>query len=100
LLVDEICARRAAIEWGIDVIGTLRILAEAKRLGQITVVRPIIAQMQSSGYRSERALIRRFLERIGEGITRIVFRLEGCPQTFSTPANYEASTLASDPALG
>jgi len=67
LLVDEIRARRAAIEWGIDVIGTLRILAEAKRLGQITVVRPIIAQMQSSGYRFERALIRRFLERIDEG---------------------------------
>jgi uncharacterized protein len=33
LLVDEIRARRVAIEWGIDVIGTLRILAEAKRLG-------------------------------------------------------------------
>jgi predicted nucleic acid-binding protein len=46
LLVDEIRARRVAIEWGIDVIGTLRILAEAKRLGQITVVQPIIAQMQ------------------------------------------------------
>lgn len=67
LLIDEIRARRVAIEWGIDVIGTLRILAEAKRLGQITVVRPIIAQMQSSGYRFERALIRRFLERIDEG---------------------------------
>ncbi len=66
LLVDEIRARRAAIEWGIDVIGTLRILANAKRLGQITVVRPIIAQMQSCGYRFERILIRRFLERIGE----------------------------------
>ncbi|HVA80566.1 MAG TPA: DUF3368 domain-containing protein [Candidatus Binataceae bacterium] len=66
LLVDEIRARRAAIEWGIDVIGTLRILAEAKRLGQITVVRPIIAQMQSEGYRFDRALIRRFLEMVGE----------------------------------
>jgi predicted nucleic acid-binding protein len=51
---------------GIDVIGTLRILAEAKRLGQMPVVRPIIAQMQSSGYRLDRALIQRFLERISE----------------------------------
>ena len=67
LLVDEIRARRAALEWGIDVIGTLRILAEAKRLGQITVVRPIIGQMQSSGYRFDHVLVRRFLERIGEG---------------------------------
>ena len=48
-------------------IGTLRILAEAKRLGQISVVRPIIAQMQSSGYRFDRVLVRRFFERIGEG---------------------------------
>jgi len=66
LLIDEIRARRVAGELGIDVIGTLRILAEAKRLGQITVVRPIIAQMQSEGYRFDRILIRRFLERIGE----------------------------------
>ncbi len=57
----------AAIQLGIDVIGTLRVLAEAKRLGQITVVRPIIAEMQSNGYRFDRALIRRFLERISEG---------------------------------
>lgn len=67
LLVDEIRARSAAIQLGIDVIGTLRVLAEAKRLGQITVVRPIIAEMQSNGYRFDRALIRRFLERISEG---------------------------------
>jgi hypothetical protein len=67
LLVDEIRARSAAIQLGIGVIGTLRVLAEAKRLGQITVVRPIIAEMQSSGYRFDRDLIRRFLERIYEG---------------------------------
>jgi len=72
LLIDEIRARRAAIgraaiEWGIDVIGTLRILAEAKRLGHINLVRPIIAEMELSVYRFDRILIRRFLERIGEG---------------------------------
>lgn len=67
LLVDEIRARRVASNLEIEVFGTLRILAEAKRLGQITVVRPIIAQMQSSGYRFDRVLVRRFLERIGEG---------------------------------
>ena len=67
LLIDEIRARRAAVQLGIDVIGTLGLIAEAKRLGRITAVRPIIAEMQSSGYRFERALIRRMLERIGEG---------------------------------
>jgi predicted nucleic acid-binding protein len=66
LLIDEIRARRAARELGIEVIGTLRILYEAKQLGHINLVRPIIVQMQSCGYRIDRALIRRFLERIGE----------------------------------
>jgi predicted nucleic acid-binding protein len=66
LLIDEIRARRVASDLGIEVIGTLRILAEAKRLGNINLVRPILVEMQSSGYRFDRALIRRFLERIDE----------------------------------
>lgn len=67
LLVDEIRARRVASNLEIEVFGTLRILAEAKRLGLVDAVRPIIAEMQSSGYRFDRVLVRRFLERIGEG---------------------------------
>ena len=67
LLVDEIRARRAANDQGIEVIGTLRILDQAKRSGQIGLARPIIAQMQSQGYRFDRMLILRFLEVIGEG---------------------------------
>ena len=66
LLVDEIRARRVASDLRIDIIGTLRILADAKRLGHINLVRPILVEMQSSGYRFDRALIRRFLERIDE----------------------------------
>ena len=66
MLIDESRGRRVARELGIDVIGTLRILAEAKRLGQIKLVRPIIIQMQSKGYRFERTLILRFLEIVGE----------------------------------
>jgi predicted nucleic acid-binding protein len=58
--------RHAAAKLEIDVIGTLRILADAKRLGHIDAVRPVIAQMQSKGHRFDRALIRRFLERINE----------------------------------
>ena len=67
LLVDEIRARRAASDQGIEVIGTLRVLDEAKRLGHIGLARPIIAHMQSQGYRFERTLILSFLEIVGEG---------------------------------
>jgi predicted nucleic acid-binding protein len=66
LLVDDIRARRAASNLRIEVIGTLRILAEAKQRGHIDLVRPVIVQMQSSGYRFDRALIRSFIERVGE----------------------------------
>lgn len=66
LLIDEIRARRAAIQLGIDVIGTLRLLADAKQLGLINLVRPVIVQMQSKGYRFDRILISRFLELVGE----------------------------------
>ncbi len=67
LLVDEIRARRVASDHGVEVIGTLRILDQAKKSGHVSLVRPIVAQMQSQGYRFERALILRFLEIVGEG---------------------------------
>ncbi|MGO9604372.1 MAG: DUF3368 domain-containing protein [Candidatus Binataceae bacterium] len=66
LLMDEVRARRAATQLGIDVIGTLRILANGKQLSHVNLVRPIIAQMQSEGYRFDRSLILRFLEMVGE----------------------------------
>jgi predicted nucleic acid-binding protein len=42
------------------------IRADAKRLGHINFVRPILIQMQSSGYRFDRTLLQRFLEQIDE----------------------------------
>lgn len=66
LLVDEHRARRVAADLGIEVIGTLRLLAAAKRLGHIALAGTLIVEMQSNGYRFDRTLIRTFLERIGE----------------------------------
>lgn len=42
LLVDDIRARRAAIDHGVEIFGTLRILDQAKRSGHISLARPII----------------------------------------------------------
>jgi predicted nucleic acid-binding protein len=66
LLLDEIRGRNVASDLGIEVIGTLGILADAKRLQYIDPVGPILLEMQSNGYRFDRALIRAFLERIDE----------------------------------
>ena len=66
LLVDDIRARRAAIDHGVEIFGTLRILDQAKRSGHISLARPIILQMRSQGYRFDHGLILRFLEIVGE----------------------------------
>jgi predicted nucleic acid-binding protein len=66
LLIDDLRARRAARDQGIEVLGTLRILAEAKQRNLVHSVRPIMEEMQSNGYRFDRILIRRFLDRLRE----------------------------------
>ncbi|MGO9454545.1 MAG: DUF3368 domain-containing protein [Candidatus Binataceae bacterium] len=66
LLIDDLRARRAARDQGIEVFGTLRILAEAKQRNLVQSVRPIMEEMQSNGYRFDHILIRRFLDRLRE----------------------------------
>jgi len=65
--MDEIRGRRIATRLGIEVIGSLRVLAEAKRMGIIQSVGPLLAEMRSNGYRIDRDLIRRFLDAMNEG---------------------------------
>ncbi len=51
ILIDESKARKIAREiYGINVVGTGRILIEAKARGLITDVRPFIFQMRENGY--------------------------------------------------
>ncbi len=66
LLIDERRGRRHARERGIEVIGSLRILAEAKRLGFITAVKPLLESMRATGYWIEQRLIAFFLQEVGE----------------------------------
>jgi predicted nucleic acid-binding protein len=65
--VDERKAREAAAQRGIEVVGSLWVLKEAKQRGMILAVRPIIEELLAIGYwfHQER-VIRPFLEAMGE----------------------------------
>jgi predicted nucleic acid-binding protein len=67
LLVDERKAREAAEQHGIEVIGSLWVLKEAKQRGIILAVRPIMEELLAIGYwfHPER-VIRPFLQEMGE----------------------------------
>ena len=66
-LSDDRDAREEAARRGIEVVGSLWVLGEAKRRGLITSVRPLIDQLLASGYwmHPER-VVRPFLEEMGE----------------------------------
>jgi len=67
LLLDDQRARQESRNRGIEVVGVLWVLGEAKRRGFVTEVRPIIDELLAVGYwlHPER-VIRPFLEEMGE----------------------------------
>jgi predicted nucleic acid-binding protein len=67
LLIDERRGRRIAAERGVEVFGSLWILAEAKRRGIITQTRPLVVSMQADGYWIDEDLLRLFFQQLGEG---------------------------------
>jgi hypothetical protein len=66
LLIDEQRGRQSAIARGLAVVGSLRILAEAKRLGFIDRVRPLVDAMFSVGYWIDEELLPPFFREVGE----------------------------------
>ena len=69
LLIDERRGRTLAAEWGLDVFGSLGVLAEAKRRGLLAQVKPIVESMLTVGYWIDDELIPPFLKETGEGVT-------------------------------
>jgi predicted nucleic acid-binding protein len=67
LLIDEQRGRETAMARGLAVLGSLRILGEAKRRGFIAAVRPLIEELLAIGYwiHDER-VIQAFLQEMGE----------------------------------
>lgn len=66
VLLDDLAARRVAGTLGLRVMGTLGILAEAKRQGLVPLLRPLIARMLAAGYRLGPDLVQAVLSAAGE----------------------------------
>lgn len=70
LLIDEDRGRRISAAHGIEFLGSLRVLAEAKRLGLIDQAKPIVEAMLTAGYWIDEELLSLFLQEIEEeGLT-------------------------------
>jgi predicted nucleic acid-binding protein len=68
LLIDERLGRAVALERGIAVIGTLGIVAGARRSGVLDQAAPIVAQLRTDGFWMSDALISEFLSGLGESL--------------------------------
>ena len=70
VLIDEKRGRRTAAQRGLQVLGSLGILAEAKRRGLIDRINPIVGEMLAVGYWIDEELLPAFLREIGEAPTQ------------------------------
>lgn len=66
LLIDERRGRSIATSRGIAVIGTLGLLAGARRLGALERVAPVIEELRADGFWLADELVVRFLRGLGE----------------------------------
>lgn len=53
---------------GLAVIGTLGVLAGAKRTGVLVLARPVIAELRADGFWLADALVEEFLATLGEAL--------------------------------
>jgi len=66
LLMDERKGRQIAVSMGIKIIGTLGILVQAKRLGMVAEVKPLMDTLLNANIRISESLYRSILEQIDE----------------------------------
>jgi predicted nucleic acid-binding protein len=67
LLMDEARGRRVARDvYGLQVVGTGRILVEAKRAGLVVSVKPLIESIRNNGYWLSDRIVAEILQQAGE----------------------------------
>jgi hypothetical protein len=66
LLIDERRRRAVAAARGIAVIGTLGIVAGARRLGMVERAAPVVAELRADGFWLSDAVVAEFLSGLGE----------------------------------
>ncbi len=64
--IDELKGRRAAAASGLNIVGSLGLMGNAKKLDIVSAVRPLIEQAQESGIYYDRRLLEGFLKGLGE----------------------------------
>jgi len=66
ILVDDLDARRLAKKLGLQVMGTLGVLALAKYRGLLSEVKPVVEKLLEKGCWISKRVIERFLRELGE----------------------------------
>ncbi len=66
LIIDDLRGRLVAESFGIRVTGTLGVLIEAKRSGDIPAIKPLIEKIQATNFRLSEDLIEQVLRRVNE----------------------------------
>jgi predicted nucleic acid-binding protein len=66
LIIDELKGRRLAVQLGLTITGTLGIIAEAKRAGHISSIKPLLGKIKATNFRISEQLEKALLEQAGE----------------------------------
>jgi uncharacterized protein len=66
LLIDERLGRDIARRRGVTVVGSAGVLLQAKNIGLVKAIAPVLARMQTGGYFLSAALLAEVLRRAGE----------------------------------